>query len=502
MTATFGRRRLLTAAAALVVLPCPAFARSDRPLIAEGVQSGDVGLGEATLWSRSDRPARLVVEWATTESFRDSKRLVGPAALAETDFTARLRLRSLPAGERIFYRAHFEDLADGSLTSETLLGSFASAPADRRDLSFLWSADTAGQGWGINEDWGGMRIYATMRGLAPDFFVHCGDTIYADGPLQPEVTLPDGTLWRNLVTPEKSRIAQTLDEFRGNHRYNLLDRNLLACNAAVPTVALWSDHEVLDNWYPQEILAGDSRYAEKKVATLAARGRQAFLEYLPVAGERIQRQIAYGPLLDLFVVDTRSTRGRNDAKLGQEEAFFGQPQLHWLLERLKASRATWKVIAADQPIGLLVRDGEKGWDGVANGDGPPRGREREMARLLQGIRDAAVKNVVWLCGDVHYTAAHRYEPDRAQFKDFAPFWEFVSGPLNAGTFGPSDLDDTFGPQVVFARTPPQGQYNLPPSAGLQFFGQVEIEGASGVMTVTLRDLAGAALWSTALVPES
>ncbi|WP_425388824.1 alkaline phosphatase D family protein [Corynebacterium lactis] len=37
-------------------------------------------------------------------------------------------------------------------------------------------------------------------------------------------------------------------------------------------------------------------------------------------------------------------------------------------------------------------------------------------------------NVVWLTADVHYTAAYHYSPERAQFTDFAPFWEFVSAP--------------------------------------------------------------------------
>jgi alkaline phosphatase D len=60
----------------------------------------------------------------------------------------------------------------------------------------------------------------------PDIFIHSGDTIYADNIIQPEVKLDDGTRWRNLVTPEKSKVAETLDEFRGNHRYNLMDENL------------------------------------------------------------------------------------------------------------------------------------------------------------------------------------------------------------------------------------------------------------------------------------
>ena len=46
----------------------------------------------------------------------------------------------------------------------------------------------------------------------------------------------------------------------------------------------------------------------------------------------------------------------------------------------------------------------------------------------------------------------------------------------------------------------RGEVNLPPSAGLQFFGQVDIDEAE-VMTVTLKDLAGAALFSQTLEPQ-
>ena len=102
---------------------------------------------------------------------------------------------------------------------------------------------------------------------------------------------------------------------------------------------------------------------------------------------------------------------------------------------------------------------------------------------------------------MHDTAAHHYHPDRAQFQDFEPFWEFVSGPLNAGTFGPNELDNTFGPELRFIKAPPPGQANLPPSAGLQFFGEVQIDAHTAALTVHLRDLTGASLWSTTLTPE-
>jgi Phosphodiesterase/alkaline phosphatase D len=120
--------------------------------------------------------------------------------------------------------------------------------------------------------------------------------------------------------------------------------------------------------------------------------------------------------------------------------------------------------------------------------------------LLRFIKYNEIRNTLWITADVHYTAAHYYDPNKARFSDFDPFWEFVSGPLNAGTFGPNPLDPTFGPQVVYQRVPPAGQVNLPPSAGMQFFGHVTIDGRTRQLTVTLRDLAGTNLFSKTLDP--
>jgi alkaline phosphatase D len=138
---------------------------------------------------------------------------------------------------------------------------------------------------------------------------------------------------------------------------------------------------------------------------------------------------------------------------------------------------------------------------VANGDGPALGRELEIAQLLSFLKHQRVHNVVWLTADVHYTAAHYYDPNKAQFQDFEPFWEFVSGPLHAGTFGPNDLDNTFGIDVRYMKAPAPGQVNLPPSAGMQFFGDVQIDAKSSALTVHLRDINGDSLWHTSLAPR-
>ena len=108
----------------------PAIITSDnlRPKIALGAQCGDVAADRAVIWSRSDRAARMIVEYSTTESFQNARRVVGPAALEATDFTARIDLTELPAGQKIFYRVTFQSLDDAKVSSEPVAGVFLTAP--------------------------------------------------------------------------------------------------------------------------------------------------------------------------------------------------------------------------------------------------------------------------------------------------------------------------------------------------------------------------------------
>lgn len=464
----------------------PAIVTSEamRPQLPYGVAIGDLSGNRAMIWSRCDRSARLLVEYATDETFRNVRRAaLQPAALETSDYTARVDLTDLPIGQQIFYRVTFEDLANPTVYSAPVTGSFRTP--GNGDVFFAWSGDSAGQGWGINPDWGGMKIYETIRRLNPDFFIHSGDYIYADNPLESEVKLPNGQIWQNLITPEKAKVAETLTEFRGNYIYNLLDENVRRFNAQVPQLVQWDDHEVRNNWYPGQKLMEDDRYTIKSADLLTARGRRAFLEYTPMRWqadnpERIYRSFNYGPHLDVFMLDMRSYRGPNNPNrqpiASSETAFLGNNQIRWLKAQLQNSRATWKVIASDMPIGLIVPDGKTGnFENLANGAGKPLGRELEIADLLQFIRQTNIRNLVWLTADVHYAAAHYYNPAKAQFSDFKPFWEFVAGPMHAGTFGPNQLDDTFGPEVKFNSVPSdRATKNLPPSAGLQFLARLKL----------------------------
>src|SRR6516165_11493689 len=137
-TGALSRRRLIMTAASSLALTAaggigrPYLSRAaDRPLITHGIQSGDVSDGEAVVWARADRPARMRVEVSSTDSFKTMHDVTFADALPETDFTATVLLEDLPAGQDIFYRIAFEDHASPTIVGESQVGHFRMPPLDR-----------------------------------------------------------------------------------------------------------------------------------------------------------------------------------------------------------------------------------------------------------------------------------------------------------------------------------------------------------------------------------
>jgi alkaline phosphatase D len=484
-----------------------------------GVQTGDVTANSAVIWSRSDQAARMIVYLSKSPRFRGQVvTRYGPEVGTETDYTGKLDLTGLQPGTTYYYQVFFasQTNSDGGSTApiQGLIGRFQTAPADQQadPVKFVWAADMAGQGWGRNPNLqitgvdgeviqGGYVIFDVMRKLKPDFAIFCGDMIYADNPMPPTKDIPaivGGGTWIN--DPPKDYVAITLEQFRGNWKYNLEDSKFARFLAETPVYVQWDDHEVTNNWYPGEILTA-APYNGIPADDLAARARQSFFEYNPIRGNRIERNYRYGRHLELFLLDERTYRGPNDKNTEPFLEMLGAEQFQALKQRLKASQATWKVISTHDPLSI-VTGGPGDYDAWAQNDSQVLGREAQLRDLLKFIKAKAIKNVVWITADVHFPAAIYYDPTQAVFQDFDPFWEFVIGPIHAGAFGPSanlPLDPSFGPRYEFSVFPPEA--NLPPPHN-HFFGAIDIAGRTAELTARIYKITGEIAYEKVLKPRS
>jgi alkaline phosphatase D len=480
------RRGFLAGSAAALYGACTrsAVIKTSSPEVTHGVQVGDVQTGRALVWARASEPSRLVVEWDTSERFGNPRRVAGPVVTADHDAAATIAIENLPRdAQTINVRARFEREAERG-TSAWAMARFQTPRSD--NFRVAWTGDTCGQGFGRNPEWGGLRGYAAIRAAEPAVFVHSGDLIYADNPILPSLQAGVRT-WKNVSNEQVARVAQDIDDYRARFRYNLDDANVRALATEVPLVAQWDDHETHNNWWPHQQLE-DDRYTNRDASVIAALAHQAMYEWTPLPPGSVYRVIHYGPLLDIVVMDCRSYRSPN-ASGDAASDMLGAEQAAWLVNALASSTARWKIVACDQPLGLVIPDGPDGSrrEGFADGSPQLRGREVELSRVLAQLRVRGVKNAVWVTADVHYAAAHHYDPSRAVFADFDPFWEFVAGPIHAGSFGPNALDPTFGPEQKFAWAPPT--QNLAPWDGYNNFGTIDV--SAEALSVRIVDLDGA-----------
>ena len=332
-----------------------------------------------------------------------------------------------------------------------------------------------------------MTIYDAMAARNPDFFLHSGDTVYADGPLQETVTLPDGRVWRNVVTPEKSKVAETLTEYRGQFAYNLLDENVRRFAAKVPQIVQWDDHEVTNNWYPGEIL-NDDRYTEQRADVLAARAYQAFHEWQPVRRQdavdgRVYRKVSHGPLLDVFVIDMRTYRDPNStgtdagADPRRPPGALARGGAGSLPRDLEGHR----LGHADRHRRARRATSSRVWPTAS----PARrtGARRSSRGCCSELSRRRVRNTVWLTADVHYSAALHYAPGAGRVRGLRPVLGVRLRPAARRRVRP----ERPGPDVRAGGRCSSAPRRAPTPRrleGFQHFGEVNVDGETGQLRST------------------
>lgn len=429
---SLSRRTFVTAGGIAVVgttvtLPGAAYAVGENAAtITHGVVTGDVTHRTALIWSRASGPGRMRVVWGTGTSAGGRAGETGPQKVtAERDYIGQFRLNDLEADTEYWYRV-VVDSAGGR--DESSLARFRTAPdpSQSAPVHFTWGGDT-GQGMANRPPF---PAFGAIAAEAPAFFIFNGDTIYGDS------TTPVGPG------------AKTRAEFWEKYKENRADPLLQALSLSTPMIVNWDDHEV-DNDY------------RGNVPTLGP-GRQAFTDYWPVSSRpptTTYRTLRWGRELELFVLDTRQFADPLDVPDGPDKTMLGEQQRNWLAASVRNSSARWKVIVTSCPLSILRSAQPPQDDWVSY--------EHELGWLLNGWRDAGVKDIVWLTADVHWGQAIKY-PDYGM-------WEFVGCPIGANPRVASrPLSPTFGPQETYL------------GLNERYFGSVTLDPAAATMTVDLK----------------
>lgn len=230
----------------------------------------------------------------------------------------------------------------------------------------------------------------------PDFLLHLGDYIYEHKLNQS---------WPAAVRKE----ADDLESYRARYSLYKGDPQLRAAHQAMPWIVTWDNHEVA---------ASDWNFPHPAFQSRRAVAYQAWYENMPIrlpaglpdgrGGFRIYRQLAYGNLIDLVMLDARQHRDappcspywdpvacRDQDLDNPDRKMLGTEQKQWLKQTLSASKAAWRCIGSS----LLMSDVKLG--SVTPYTLPWQGYRAERSDILGHIADNNMRNVVILSGDWH-----------------------------------------------------------------------------------------------------
>jgi len=308
--------------------------------------AGDVTPDAAMVWLRAEPGSQVILQYGKDPGLGDLSS-IGPFFVEkDADNTALIQLENLEAATIYYYRAAVADKQPG------YVAHFVTAPKpdDPATVSFCFGGDT-------RESYQPFTVMDAIRAQRPDFFLHLGDTIYAD----------------------RGGSAHRLSEFWEKYRANRADAWTQLCFAESSAYVVWDDHEVENDYLPGN--------------PLAPIGRKAFLDYWPIRRhpsepERIYRSFRWGQALELFLLDVRQYRNQKRGTM------LGQAQKEWLLEQIGRSQAIFKFIATAVP---MAGGGSDRWDGYP----------KERTEILQYLKEKKISGVVFLSADLHCAAITR-----------------------------------------------------------------------------------------------
>ncbi|MFD8552962.1 alkaline phosphatase D family protein [Streptomyces fradiae] len=414
------------AGAALVSGGAASAATTSAPAFLHGVASGDPLPDGVLLWTRvtpspdalpgSGKGADTAVRWEVAED-RGFTRTVAHGSVtasAATDHTVKVDVRGLRPATSYWFR--FTAGAPGAEAASTV-GRTRTTPAyDAAPPNIRFGVVSC-----ANWEAGHFAAYRHLAARADlDAVLHLGDYIYEYGSgAYPATT--------TVLRPHEPRHEiVTLADYRLRHATYKSDAHLQALHAAHPVIAIWDDHEFADDTWS----GGADNHtpgAEGDWADRVAAAKRAYFEWMPVrtsTGGTVYRRLRYGRLADLHLLDLRSFRSQQ-ASTGSgavddpDRTITGRAQLDWLKAGLASSDATWRLVGTSvmispvafgslpahllKPVAELLGLPTGGlainvdqWDGYTD----------DRRELLAHLRERAIRNTVFLTGDIHMAWAN------------------------------------------------------------------------------------------------
>jgi alkaline phosphatase D len=456
---------------------------------------GDPQPHSAVVWSRMPSATAMHVRIRTNAT--TAWRKFDAKVSADDDFAGKITIKGLLPSTPYQYELWFA--GDGINPELKSAGQFRTAASDQAfvPVHFAWSGDVGGQNI-CRDAVDGYPIFGPLGTEKLDFFIALGDMVYEDN-----TCLAKGQLG-NVQVPGPAQPAVKLEDYRAMWHYNRGDVGLSDFVTRQPYVAVWDDHEVLNDFGPGNDTRSEAPYTAGE--HMLPLGLKAFLDENPLiadasASPRLYRTFTYGLHAQVFVLDCRQYRSPNSAKdtAASPKTMLGAEQLAWFQREIAKSKATWKIIISSVPLALETGDTERGLDSWASFD-LDFGYERELRKIVNSLYDANVKNVVWLTTDMHFAAGFHYRPIEDD-----PNWEmyeFISGPLNAQSFPKQTLDTSFNPERMFFFGPAYvGEPKTWAQAKQWFnYGLIDID-RTGILTVSIKNVAGEVVRQARLTPK-
>lgn len=430
----------------LAMLILPATAQHQLPKAADLLRSGPMlgyaELSETVIWLQTWRECRAQVRFWKAGNPETARLSAEVRTEAAGDHIARFTLTNLEFGSKYDYEVYL----DGRRLSFPHATAFQTQPMWRHrgdppnfrialgSCAYMNDPyfDRPGNPYGA-----AFEIFTAMAAAKPDLMLWLGDNVY----------------YR-----EADWLSEAAMRYRYAHSRQLPE--LQALLAATHNYAIWDDHDYGPN-------DSDGTFRLKDAALQVFKDYWANAAYGTATLPGVFGRFEWGDV-EFFLLDDRYHRSPNRMPASPQKVMLGEAQMQWLMESLRSSNATFKVIACGaQMLNPMVFY-------EAFGQFP-----EEQKRLLDFLRDAKVSGVVFLSGDRHATELiKRVEPG------MYPLYDFTSSPLTSGT-GRNEREANnpmrvAGTWVTDARN----------------FGIIEVSGKARERVLTLKtlDAKGKELW--------